>query len=114
MNIIFVPRYGYMACAWGGFAGYGVAMLVSDFVGQKYYPLNYPLGSIAAYVLIAFVAFCVMVWGRDSLPLWVSLALNTVLIIAFVAMIVRRDLPLSSLPVVGKLFKKKEKVTTQI
>ena len=43
VNVVFVPRYGYMACAWGGFAGYGVAMLMSYIVGQKYYPINYPL-----------------------------------------------------------------------
>ena len=107
VNIVFVPKYGYMACAWGGVAGYGVAMLVSYFVGQKYYPLNYPLGSIATYVLIAVAAFFAMVWGRDNLPLWASLVLNTVLVIAFVALFVKRDLPLSSLPVVGKRFKKK-------
>ena len=109
VNIVFVPKYGYMACAWGGVAGYGVAMLVSYFVGQKYYPLNYPLGSIATYVLIAVAAFFAMVWGRDNLPLWASLVLNTVLVIAFVALFVKRDLPLSSLPVVGKRFKKKRR-----
>ena len=27
VNIIFVPTYGYMACAWGGVVGYGVALL---------------------------------------------------------------------------------------
>ena len=34
VNVVFVPRYGYMACAWAGFAGYGTAMLLSYFVGQ--------------------------------------------------------------------------------
>ena len=38
VNILFVPRYGYIACAWGGFAGYLTAMLLSYIVGQKYYP----------------------------------------------------------------------------
>ena len=55
VNFIFVPKYGYMACAWGGFAGYGVAMLTSYFVGQKYYPLAYPLKEIGMYVGIAVV-----------------------------------------------------------
>jgi O-antigen/teichoic acid export membrane protein len=27
VNIIFIPKYGYMACAWGGVAGYGTAMV---------------------------------------------------------------------------------------
>lgn len=35
INIFLIPVFGYMACAWAGFAGYGVAMLLSYFVGQK-------------------------------------------------------------------------------
>lgn len=38
VNIIFVPRYGYMACAWAGFAGYATAMVLSYIVGQKNTP----------------------------------------------------------------------------
>ena len=105
VNIIFVPRYGYMACAWGGFAGYGVAMLASYFVGQKYYPLNYPLKDIALYVWLTIMAFTVMVIVRGSESLLVSLSVNTLLILLFVAVIIRRDLPMSKLPVIGKHFK---------
>lgn len=105
VNIIFVPKYGYMACAWGGFAGYGVAMLVSYFVGQKYYPLNYPLKEIALYVVLAFVLFGLMRFTNDW-PMIASLAFNTLLVVAFMAVIIWRDLPLASLPVVGKYFRK--------
>ena len=34
MNVFLIPVYGYMACAWAGFAGYAVVMLLSYFVGQ--------------------------------------------------------------------------------
>ena len=105
VNIIFVPKYGYMACAWGGFAGYGVAMLVSYFVGQKYYPLNYPLKEIAIYVVLAFVLFGLMRFTNDW-PMIASLAFNTLLVVAFMAVIIWRDLPLASLPVVGRYFRK--------
>ena len=105
VNIIFVPKYGFMACAWGGFAGYGVAMLASYFVGQKYYPLNYPMKDIALYVCLTIVAFTVMVVVRDSQSLLVSLSVNTLLILLFLAVIIRRDLPMRKLPVMGKYFK---------
>ncbi len=105
VNIIFVPKYGYMACAWGGFAGYGVAMLVSYFVGQKYYPLNYPLKEIALYVVLAFVLFGLMRFTNDW-PMIASLAFNTLLVAGFMAVIIWRDLPLASLPVVGRYFRK--------
>ena len=105
VNIIFVPKYGYMACAWGGFAGYGVAMLTSYFVGQKYYPLNYPLKEISFYVVLAFILYGLMRAASDW-PVIASLAFNTLLIVGFTAVIIWRDLPLASLPVVGKYFRK--------
>ena len=106
VNYFFVPRYGYMACAWGGVAGYGVAMVLSYFVGQKYYPLNYPLKDIALYVFIAALMFAAMMLLRASVSLWLSLLLNSLMIVAFLAMIVKRDLPLSCLPVIGRYFRK--------
>ena len=105
VNVIFVPQYGYMACAWGGFAGYGVAMLISYVVGQKYYPIDYPLKDIGIYVALALVAFFVMTVVRDSQPLWFSLAVNTAFVLLFMTVIIKRDLPLSKLPVIGKYFK---------
>ena len=93
VNIVFVPRYGYVACAWGGFAGYLTAMLLSYFVGQKYYPIRYPLKSMAFYVAMTLLFFALMTLGREQLPLWASLLANTLLIAAFVGHVVYRDLP---------------------
>ena len=109
VNFIFVPKYGYMACAWGGFAGYGVAMLTSYFVGQKYYPLAYPLKEIGMYVVIAVVLTMAMYKVHENQPTWLSLTVNTLLIAVFVAYIIERDFPLSKLPVVGKYFRAKNK-----
>ena len=109
VNFIFVPKYGYMACAWGGFAGYGVAMLTSYFVGQKYYPLAYPLKEIGMYVVIAVVLTMAMYKVHENQPTWLSLTVNTLLVAIFVAYIIERDFPLSKLPVVGKYFCAKNK-----
>ena len=42
----------------------------------------------------------------DYLPVWAQLICNTIFIVAFVGQIIRYDLPLSSLPVIGKKFRK--------
>ena len=60
MNVFLIPVYGYVACAWAGFTGYAVAMLLSYFVGQKKYPINYDLKSIGGYVLLALVIYAVV------------------------------------------------------
>ena len=100
VNVLFVPKYGYMACAWGGFAGYGVAMVASYFVGQKYYPIDYPIKDIALYVVLAWVCFRLMELSADWSMIG-QLAFNTLLIIIFVAVILKRDLPLD--PILKKL-----------
>ena len=104
INWIFVPRYGYIACAWGGFAGYGVCMLLSYFIGQKKSPIRYPLGEIGMYFLIAAVLYVIYL-GCKPLPTWLSLIINTVLICIYLAYLFKKDLPLKSLPVIGKYFK---------
>jgi O-antigen/teichoic acid export membrane protein len=106
VNFIFVPRYGYMACAWGGFAGYGVAMVTSYVVGQKHYPINYPLKSIAGYVLLAAVGYVMMDYVHENNHQWLSLGFNTLVVIIFLAVVIRQDFPLAALPVIGKYFRK--------
>ena len=101
INWLFVPKYGYMACAWGGFAGYGTCMLLSYFIGQKKSPINYPLMDIFKYVLLAAVLYVVYL-GAKPLPIWLALTINTVLIGIYLAYLFKKDLPLSSLPVIGK------------
>ena len=107
VNVIFIPQYGYMACAWAGFAGYGTAMLLSYFVGQKYYPINYPLKSMAVYVAITALFFVVMQVSEQYVPqMWLRLLINTGCIVLFVAHTVHYDFPLANLPVIGKYFRK--------
>ena len=106
INIIFVPQYGYMACAWAGLIGYATAMTLSYFVGQKKYPINYPLKSIGIYVLIAVFFFIAITYSNQHLPKIYALAVNTLIIFAFIAHIIYHDLPLSSMPVIGKYFRK--------
>ena len=90
VNLIFVPRYGYMVCAWAGFAGYGTAMVISYLVGQKHYPINYPLKDIAIYTLIAVVFFWLMVMANSHLGLG-ALATNTLLVVLFAAFIAKKE-----------------------
>lgn len=105
VNIIFIPKYSYMACAWGGFAGYGTAMTLSYIVGQRKNPINYPLKSMAIYVGITLLFFSIMQALPDSWSPILRMAINTVLVIAFIGHIIYHDLPLRNLPVIGKYFR---------
>ena len=106
VNILFIPEYSYWACAWGGVAGYGTAMVLSYVIGQQKNPIPYPMKDIATYVVVTIVLFAAMKAVPDSWPTVLTLAVNTTLIILFLALIVKKDVPLSSLPIIGKKFKK--------
>lgn len=106
INIIFIPNYGYMACAWAGFAGYAVAMLLSYFVGQKYYPINYPLKSIFAYTLLTIVLYAL----GELVPInsvVFRLIFRTLLLFVFITYMIKHDVALSEIPVLNRIFKRK-------
>ena len=105
VNILLIPEYSYWACAWGGVAGYGTAMVLSYIIGQQKNPIPYPMKDIATYV-IATAVLAAMKAVPGSWPTVLTLAVNTTLIILFLALIVKKDVPLSSLPIIGKKFKK--------
>ena len=105
MNVFLIPVYGYVACAWAGFTGYAVAMLLSYFVGQKKYPINYDLKSIGGYVLLALVIYAVGEW----MPLEntvLRLLFRTVLLAVFIAYIIKHELPLKQIPVINRFLRR--------
>ncbi len=86
VNFIFVPKYSYMACAWGGFAGYAVCMVLSYFVGQKKAPIPYNLKSAFVYFAVAMVIFFAQKNIHIESTVW-TLIVNTGLLLMFVAFI---------------------------
>ena len=104
MNIFLVPKYGYIACAWAGFTGYGVAKLLSYFVGQKKYPIQYDLKAIGMYVLLAAVLYVAAEYVSID-NIYLRMAYRTVLLLLFIAYVVKRDLPLNQIPILNKLLK---------
>lgn len=101
INVLLIPTYSYMACAWAGFAGYGVAMTLSYLVGQKKYPIRYDLKSIGAYLLLAVVLYAAAMWVPID-NLYLRLAYRTLLLLLFAGYIIHKDLPLKQIPLINK------------
>lgn len=85
INVIFVPKIGYYACAWGGFAGYGTSMLLSYFIGRKRYPVAYDWRQIFFFVLLALIllALSKIIVHFCKVAQILELAINTVLIAVY-------------------------------
>lgn len=87
INVIFVPRISYLACAWAGFAGYGVSMMLSFVIGQKKYPIPYDLKRIGAFVLLAAALYLISIYIFGRLQPILKMCLDTVLLLLYCAAI---------------------------
>ena len=57
LNWIWIPLYGYYGSSWVTFICYGSMMLVSYFLGQKYYPVPYDIRRFFIYIALAVLFF---------------------------------------------------------
>jgi O-antigen/teichoic acid export membrane protein len=57
INILFVPIYGYVACAWATLACYVCMTVISYILCQKYYGIPYRVGSIALYFALSIAIY---------------------------------------------------------
>lgn len=88
--------YGFMACAWASVFSNGLIMLVSYLLGQYYYPIRYPLGTIGLYTLLAIL--CAVLIQSISATEWnfyLRLTLNGAIALAYTSIVIVREVPAS-------------------
>ena len=59
VNILFIPKIGYMASAIGFFASSLIVTLISYYYGQKYFPVHYDLKKIGSYFFVAILLYII-------------------------------------------------------
>ena len=104
LNVILVPVYSYMGCAWAAFACYFVIMVVSYFYGQKHMPINYDLKTIGLYTCVTVLFYVISLLIKTPYTA-VNVSLKSVLMIAFLVLLIKRDFPLRTIPFINRLFK---------
>jgi len=60
LNIILIPKYGFVGSAWANFFCYLSMMIISFLWGRKVYKVNYQLKKIGAYTLLALIIYYLM------------------------------------------------------
>lgn len=104
LNVWLVPTYGYVASAWASVAGYGVITLLSYVIGQRKYPVSYPLGAMGMYLILAALLFGVA-YGVHIENTLLRLVFRSLLLLVFVGYVIRKDLPLKSIPLLNRFVK---------
>lgn len=86
LNFILIPIMGYLGAAWATFACYASMMILSWYLGQKYYPVRYNLKGAGFYSGLTIVIYIISLYTYNlETPLKISV--NLMLLILFFAVI---------------------------
>lgn len=99
LNLWLVPAigipYGYMGSAWAALISYFTVMVVSYFLGRHYYPLNYKIGRMTLYVLLAAVLYIGTEYINVVFPEWLLYIVKTLFLAIYIgAVLIAEKVPL--------------------
>jgi O-antigen/teichoic acid export membrane protein len=106
-NWLFIPYWGYAACAWGTLLCYGTMMVLSYVWGQKHYPIPYPLKRMGGYLGAMLLLYLVQRGVNMATDVVLLRLLSGAgLTVVFLWMILKREKEeLIHFPVIGKWIK---------
>lgn len=87
-NFLLVPYYGFLGAAWATLICYFAVMVISYFLGQKYYPINYNLNKFALYLFAALSLYGLNYTIRyNNLPL--QFILNNLFLLPLIWLVIK-------------------------
>ena len=106
INFIFIPYFGYMACAWATFFCYGSMMVISFLWGQKDYRIPYAWKKLSAYIIIVVLLYflheAIIYFVNGTAVNFISASLLLIIYVWFILFIEKKEF--QRLPVIGKYF----------
>ena len=90
LNILLVPQFGYMGCAWAALACYTSMMIASYFIGRSRLAVPYQTGRIIGYFGIAAVLYAAGI-AVDTGSSWADMLLRTPLLLLFIYTVLRLE-----------------------
>jgi O-antigen/teichoic acid export membrane protein len=95
VNWLFIPSMGYYAPAWASLACYGFMGITSYWVGRRIMPVDYPVGIMARYLLLALALYglsiAFQVLASPGLPL--KMGVHTALLLTYIGALYRWEGP---------------------
>ncbi len=86
LNYLLIPRIGYLGAAWAAVACFGFMTISSYLIGQRYYPVPYPIHKMVFYIVLALAIYALSLWVRPQI-LWQVLLINTGLMAGYLGII---------------------------
>lgn len=92
LNFILIPRVGYMGSAITTLICYATMVVISYFLGQKYFPVNYPIKRIFTYLLTALSIYLISTLIIIDSKL-ISYSVNVLFLAAFIGLVIILEKP---------------------
>ena len=105
LNILFIPRFGYMACAWTALGVYFLMMTISYFIGQHFYPIKYEVKNALFYFAFTVILYAIGMFAPITSTIYL-LIFRIALIILYIVIVFKKDLSLNDIPFINKLVRK--------
>lgn len=87
INWLFIPEFGFRASAWATMIVYAVQMVLSYFLGQKYYPIKYNRRKFAMYVGGSIVLFLIASALMPDSIAWLSFVIGNAFVLLFIRLV---------------------------
>jgi O-antigen/teichoic acid export membrane protein len=87
LNVILVPRIGYVGAAWAALATYTFMCVATWVTSLKYYPVPYQFGRMAFYPGVGLAFWALNLWLEPMLPLLVIWTVRVLFFGAFLGLV---------------------------
>ncbi len=92
LNLILIPRVGYMGSAVTTLICYATMVVISYYLGQKYFPVNYPVKRILIYLTAALLLY----FGSTFISIdsqFVLYGINLLFLAAYIGLVIILEKP---------------------
>jgi O-antigen/teichoic acid export membrane protein len=91
LNILLVPIFGYIGAAWATLICYITIVLISYWLGQRHFPIPYPVKALMLYTGFALTLFFVHRYTLNFPDIWLNRGTALLFILAFVGIVFRNE-----------------------
>jgi len=81
-----IPGKGYLGCAITNFTCYLAMVIISYYLGQKYYPINYPVKRILFYLALAMALVAIDMFITSHLDTVLRYSISSILFAGYIAL----------------------------
>jgi len=86
LNYLWIPKIGYLGSAWATLICYSSMTIISYFLSQKHFPINYNLKRILGYIALSVGLYLVSIFISAYYQIY-TLLVNTLILFTFISVV---------------------------